>query len=605
MKRKIKSDVIIIVMSVWATASFGYALKFWGDSRILSNSILSVIVCLGVGILLNRTRGMWNKRLYICAGITGILFSGMLVAGTEIYLGMFYSVWENAFAIFGLTPVFASIAAYIMCYYESTLESVRRSTVETFLNRRIEKLSGRIKHPFAVVWGAVFVCWIPGLLATFPGIYAYDSIFQVKWFMMGEISGHHPILHTYWLGSCFAVGEKLFGSYEIGMLLYSLTQMLVMSLIFAYIICYIGKKLPKVIQGIVLALYAFLPYNALFSFSATKDVVFAGVFAILVIKSYEIAEDMESFFSDWKRMCSYVGWIFLMCVFRNNGYYAFLCLVPVLLVICRHYWKKVLLISISAILCWNLYAGPVYNLLGIKKGASAEMLSVPMQQLAYVMCTDPSELTEKEKALIKEYIPDYHLYGAGVSDPVKDNFNSKRFDENPAEFIKLWLRAGMKYPGLYVTAFLRLNMGFWYPDMIYPDPEAWCPYIEYVNSELEGDWILVERTSFIPPLSKFYEKFAYETVHQKIPVLSMLFQPGAAFWLIVFGIMYCIYKKRYEMAIPFGLMVGLWLTLMLSPVVLLRYAYPLIVSLPVVLCMGVRKNNMKFKGNEERKERDE
>ncbi|MBU3841238.1 MAG: hypothetical protein IAA25_09745, partial [Candidatus Ruminococcus intestinipullorum] len=53
------------------------------------------------------------------------------------------------------------------------------------------------------------------------------------------------------------------------------------------------------------------------------------------------------------------------------------------------------------------------------------------------------------------------------------------------------------------------------------------------------------------------------------------------------GIMYCIYKKKYTMAVPFSILVGLWLTLMLSPVVLLRYAYPLIVSIPIVFVMTV------------------
>lgn len=70
-----------------------------------------------------------------------------------------------------------------------------------------------------------------------------------------------------------------------------------------------------------------------------------------------------------------------------------------------------------------------------------------------------------------------------------------------------------------------------------------------------------------------------------IPGVGLIYSIAMAFWLIAAGIFYCIRKKRYRMAAPFFLLVGLWGTLMLSPVVVFRYGYPLIISLPVVYAM--------------------
>lgn len=585
MRRAYAENIAICVLSIWAVSAMPYAMKMSESPLILTNSIFSVLAVAGIWAFLKITVRILNKRLIVCAGIIGFLFSCMSVIGTEVYQESFYGIIPNAYAVLGLFPVFAGVSAFVMAYYDKGISYIRNCHLEHRVEIILSDMRKRIHSLFLGAWGFIFLCWIPGLLATLPGIYAYDSVFQMKWYVNGRISGHHPILHTYMLGGCLTAGKKLLGSYEAGMLLYSVIQMSVMSFIFAYIVKYVGKVIPRVVQFVILILYALIPYNVLFSFSATKDVIFAGLFAVLVTKTYEIVIDMEHFFAGWKGILSYIGWTFIMCAFRNNGYYAFLCLIPVLLFVCRHHWKKALLICLSVILCWNVYTGPVYSVLGVTQGSTAEMLSVPMQQLAYVMCNDTSELTEEEKTQITAYIPDYQKYGASVSDYVKDSFNSELFDEDPIKFIKLWISVGIKYPFQYVRAFLRLNLGFWYPDMIYPDPGAWHPYIEYVNTNMEGDWILVERTSLIPPLTKLYEKFAYETIHQRIPLFSMLFQPGFTFWMICMGIMICIYREKYEMAVPFSIMFGLWLTLMLSPVVLLRYAYPLMISMPIVLCM--------------------
>lgn len=582
----------MLFLAYLGTEGMGHVLKSDSGSLALSNSVLSVFVFAGIFVLYGWTGKILKKRLVICAGILGFLFSAMLIIGTKMYLydtGRWNSLFTY-FEILELTPVIGAVLMNIFYYWNQWMERIRRS----WLEKQCARFTKGDRKFFLVTWGGTFLCWVPGLLSAFPGIYAYDAIYQMHWFKMGTMNAHHPVAHTYFLAGCMTLGEKVFGSDEAGMLIYSLIQMAVMSGIFAYISKRTSEKLPHVVQVFFILMYALLPYNALFSFSATKDVLFAGLFALLVLKSYEIVQDEESFFGSIRKQIGYAALVFGMCAFRNNGIYAFACLAVVFLIVCRKYWKNVLLICLGFFLLWGVYTGPVYQLLDISEGSVAEALSVPVQQLARAMRDNADELSNEDKELIQEYLPTYDSYEPRISDQVKNNMNTAKFKENKMEFISLWVRVGLKCPITYLDAFASTNFGFWYPDMIYRDPGAWHPYIEYFNSEPEtadigndpvSEYTFVERTSYLSLLSKVYDKFSYETVHQYFPVLSMLFSPGFAFWIVCIGITYCIYRKKYQMAVPLSLMTGLWITLILSPVVLLRYAYPLIVSIPVVFCM--------------------
>ena len=62
----------------------------------------------------------------------------------------------------------------------------------------------------------------------------------------------------------------------------------------------------------------------------------------------------------------------------------------------------------------------------------------------------------------------------------------------------------------------------------------------------------------------------------------MLFSPGFSFWcLIIFGAI-CIYYKKYRYLLPIVILFALWITIILSPVSLLRYSYPIMICIPIL-----------------------
>lgn len=444
---------------------------------------------------------------------------------------------------------------------------------------------------FRGAWAFIFICWLPAFLADWPGVFVIDNVFQMRWYLEGTVSAHHPVIHTYLLGWILSFGKSVFGSWEAGMCIFSILQMLFLSTVFAWTLKALREYTGKRFRMIALLCYALIPYNPVSGFTATKDTIFAGLFLLTVVSTWQIVCDREAFLSSWKRIVLYIVLIFFMCAFRNTGIYIFLFSLPVFFVICRKYWKRLLLIALSCVLLWGVYTGPVYQMLGITKGSSAEMLSVPIQQLARVMVNSPEDMTEEQWDLAVQYMPDYSRYASRVSDPVKDSFNAELFEEDPVRFIKLWVEVGLRAPVVYVEAFLSTNIGFWNPFMQYPDPGTYLAYIPYNSADLEQvgvSWegqIFIENKSLIPVLHTVYEKMTETGGYNRIPGLSFVYNIAVAFLLTAAGGVYCVIRKRYETLVPYFLLLGLWGTLMLSPVVAFRYGYPLVISLPVVFAM--------------------
>ena len=114
-----------------------------------------------------------------------------------------------------------------------------------------------------------------------------------------------------------------------------------------------------------------------------------------------------------------------------------------------------------------LIVNPIYSLAGVVPGSSAEALSVPAQQLAYTRVENSKSLTQAEKDFIDEIIPDWKHYNPTISDPVKAKLRVDSIKARGLDSILTYVNVGMKNPSLFLTAFLRLNVGYWYPSSDY------------------------------------------------------------------------------------------------------------------------------------------
>ena len=111
----------------------------------------------------------------------------------------------------------------------------------------------------------------------------------------------------------------------------------------------------------------------------------------------------------------------------------------------------------------------LFSALGIRPGASSEMLSIPLQQTARYALTHPDDATEQERAAITAVLGDdfYELvedeYDPAISDPVKALFDNEAPLSDKLAYLGTWLAQGLRHPGTYLAATFANVYEVFYP----------------------------------------------------------------------------------------------------------------------------------------------
>jgi hypothetical protein len=494
------------------------------------------------------------------------------------------STWLYSVA---LAPFFSGI---VIIVFKNIIPKLDRVVFSTRMQARI-LFFFESKFLFIYLWAIIFIAWLPILFATFPGINAYDSAAEYSYFSTGNITTHQPIIHTYLLEFFIQFVGKIINNEAIGLLLYSILQMLILSSALAYIIFFLNKrKISSPVKLGLLILFMFLPINPIMAISSTKDVIFAATVVFSQILFFIFAEKSSKGLSV-SFIFIYIIVIFLNLAFRSQSIYVYIFTIFIGMLVLSGKRKELLVLLLIPVSLYFIYIGPVSNGLHVTKFDSIhEMMSVPCMQLARTLESNNNSLTKIEKKEIKEYIPDYQAVNVtpAISDSIKNTFNTKKFKNDPIKFASLWMKIGIKNKLNFIDAFGRLTIGLWYPDMNYPDKGAYHPYWEYIQSKADKNYPKSKIINESPIygfnwLHARLERFTYKATFNRVPVVSMLFSSGFYSWLLILTVGWMVYQKKYRFLFPLAYLVGLWLTLLLGPVVLYRYIFPIGVALPIYL----------------------
>ena len=432
-------------------------------------------------------------------------------------------------------------------------------------------------------------CWLPWFLYQFPGVMTPDSLSQYSQAMgLSPVSDHHPFAHTLLIRLLLSLGTALFHNVYAAIACYTAFQMLLMAAILCYCLCILyrygaGKKLCF----LFLLFYACVPYNGNFAVTMWKDVLFSGFLLLFGLFVYQLLH----LYSSGERLKKKPGLLILLllsgllvCLFRSNGLYLFLLTLPFLVLGLRREWKLLLpglLLTAALALCIK---GPVYDALGVAKPAFSESLSIPAQQIARVVY-EGRELTQEQIDLLDRTV-DYDsiaaYYQPELSDPVKALIqygDPEYLDAHKGEYLKLWLRLGLRYPADYWNAFVDQTHGYWYPG----NPGLTVnESISPNNLGLSGQSVLAGTPAWkiAEILNKLYTIF---------PLYGLLYSIGFFTWAAVFWCANCALNGRKRNCLLFVPFFALILTLCLATPVAadLRYGYPLILSMPLLLCAGL------------------
>lgn len=462
------------------------------------------------------------------------------------------------------------------------------------LLRRVKLSRVRIKDFRIPDWCCVvflMLCWLPAFFSLFPGAFAYDAYEEWQQVHLGEITSHHPVAHVLLLGGLVEWGQKLTGSYNTGIAVYTLLQMTVMAFVLSSTIHFLKEfGAHGIFRLLTLLFYGLSPVMQLFAISATKDVLFTAAELMFLLYVIRFCCRREDLLSDKKQICAFCVSAFFTMILRNNGLYIVLATLPVLAFVCRKEWKrfakKLGLILLGILVPYLLYVGPVYRLLQVIPGGVEEMLSVPLQQMARVYRYDFDTLEQAELELLYSIVPRENLeeYRATVSDFVKRGFQRENYQENQAEFWKLWVKWGVEHPFTYVNSFLINTVDAWYPGAVidgYRHGDGRSSYFDF-QVDTPG-----EERVFLPGLHEFYEELSHDADAQKKPFAFLLLSPGwyLVLFLVLFFHLWC--EKRYELLVPWLIPILHFGTVLLGPMALVRYMLIFYYGFPVLLACAV------------------
>ena len=543
-----------------------------------------------------------DKRKLIFSIILSFLFAISLIAGYQLRVsislasgirGKIGILVKSAFLAFTFIPIFEYL------FSSSSIKNQKKCTSTS------KKEWDRIAL-FFISWVIIFISWIPILLAYWPGIMSYDSHRQFNEAYNNFYWELQPIAHTFLIHIAIILGQKL-GSPETGVSIYSITQMAVLSISLAYLTSFI-YKLSKNRNAAIISLifYTLLPITSVLSISVTKDIFFTAFFLILTTALIErfTTKLQHPLFFDVIIVLSGT----IMMQFRKNGIYGFalftiIALNAMLISKVKKNEKNAkrnaiaLLIVCSITIITGLVSMNVIRLsLNAGKGPEKEKYSVIIQQFARIAYYHSDTLSEEDSIIIEKYLPGYTTnpeYHFSLVDAPKYNSDNEAF-KNTSELMKDWLHIIASYPEDSIDAYLGLINGYFFTDDI-----AISQYLGYgrdnmrglletfnaVNSDIESS-INVESKSRLPWLQYYLEGIVSNEEYLNYPVIPILFRPAFYIWIAITCAAILIYKKRYHLLMVSSLQLTYFLTVLLGPVTNIRYAFQIILAVPLFITMA-------------------
>lgn len=455
--------------------------------------------------------------------------------------------------------------------------------------------------------------WLPGYLAYYPAICAYDSPTQVGQIAERSFIDHHPIAHTLLIKWAMDFGRSVLGSVNRGIGAYAFFQVLLLAAVFSFGLLRLYRHGVRPLWLILLLILLMVfPFNAYMSISVTKDTVFSAFFVLQILSLYEVLyEGLPEKHITWRELLFFFSTLG-MILFRNNGQYAFLVLTAVLFLAVlfgresRKRFGRLFLWSVAGLLAGNMALAALFQLTGAQQGDKREMLSMPIQQMARCMIyhggvgvrpEDDNTMEEKEKALIRDFILNegYREYDPVISDPVKRHTNTYVVRYRLKDFASAYFRLLVKYPGDFVNAALAVDAGYLYPADVthaYVNTTQNVRGMGYVQTRWAEEVFAnygIYKDSKWEWLHGHMERWADENEYLKIPVLRYLFMPGIWVWLYLLLLGWLVIRREFARCIPLALLMGYYGTLLLGPAVQLRYIYPMMVAFPFMFLWSILK----------------
>ncbi len=600
-----KYDIVVkIILCIYSLYALKYLFRLKGIESEFYMNITFIFIIASVYMLINYSINTLKKnidtRLLVITSIFGLYIAIVAILGAY-YEGTADNKIVTYSAILDFTfeqlkksliyiPAlwFLSLSSLILLY-----NKLSKLLKEQKISENINNIP-KIFNSIYKIWLFIFICWLPYFILLFPGYIVLDTAVLLGQLYSGHLISSHSILVTLYM-YFILLFYKIFNNGVLSIGLYVIIfQMVPLSFVFAYMIIRLKKvfNINRNTYIFLILFFAFFPAHPFTSILIERGLLFIILFILFVLELISVVYN-KSLLSNKKFIIKFILLGVLLALTRANVIYSLVFIIPLMLLFIKDYRKHILIISISLITLTNFTNYMLTNIAGAKTGNFREALSIPMQQLARVYKYHKDTLTDSEIKYIESMMYDkdkLNAYKPKLSDNVKSFFNANNFmtKDGIASYIKL----GFKYPNTYLNTFLIMTDSLWYPF----NNSFWYAGMHFVR--VFDDQIKMMRNyEDVNNLNKDIFKYKNKALDNKLNRSQVfvkqnnsmsafiLLNQSIFFYIILFAFVYFIYKKDYENVIILLLPLGYIATIMLGPVVYLRYTYFLMAFCPIVLVM--------------------
>lgn len=567
-------------------------LNLQGNSSTGENRIYIVSLFMVILFVLYYKHG-YKSRLNKIGGITALVLGIFMVFGTSFLVnGNWNGVIGNKGQLF---KGFVLLMGYTIFFYWFLsfflLEGLTWCKKKIWDHGKSLNQISFIFDKYGLLFTSVFlvICWLPYLIAFFPGPVNWDGLRQLDFFV-GSLpwTTHHPVFSTILMGISMEIGRFIWNSDNIGIFIYTALQVLISISIICYGIKLMSKwHIPYILRIITLIFYGCFTVIAIYTYTLIKDTSYYLAYFMYLMIYITILENRDKI--NHRLWILYNIFGLLVCLLRNDGIYLYIISSFFLILMIRVHRIKGLIYTIFPVAVTVLFNLIVSNF-GISSGSISEMLSIPFQQTARYIVNYEDEITDKEKEIINSIL-DYQLikenYDPDLSDPVKVTFKDEASRQELKDYFKLWLYQFKKHPGVYIQATINNTYGYFYPGKEAHNHDfgtyfhATDPYVD------RGDFnfTFIERTEGLRSILR-----KLPGILSSMPVIGCLYLPAFYTWSIAFLGFIIIEKRIKWQLVSLVPDIIIILICIASPVNGdLRYMLPIIFSMPLLFAWNIKE----------------
>lgn len=594
--KELRKVIIKTLIAVWALAGGSLSLLLNGYAADIpiakyfftvleSLNGFGVETCfyaIGIGCVFYLVR---NKQKNVWVSVLSALFAIFTIVG----ISYAKNGSLDCIFLFGMQFVFACFVAlgYYFLYknfilffayiYETKKDWFREECVGKFETYFFEQ------HVFKGCFLLILLLGLPWLIAFFPGTLQWDAHAQL-WMALGvtEQTSYHPVFISNYMAACIKMGRFLFHSDSIGLFLFTFPQFICQSLVFAYVFCLMKKmKTPVCVRWVALFFWTIFPYFQIWGYTMVKDTYYYISFLLLLSVLTEIFSDVSIGKKHYVLFALAISGLVLA---RNDGRYIVFGTLLFAFFAKKKYWRIFVVGVVTCVMLLVVEEGIYMPAMGIGKGPTGEMLSVPLQQTARYLREHMEDVTEGEKAILEEgFSTDLEqiakAYNPEFADPVKIHFTKNPDGNYLKAYFKVWAAQLMRHPDTYVQAYLNHVYGYFYPGV--PNYGDYLIFSSIGNSDHWQDGYLdIQFGMKNTVVRDFLRHLVYTT--EQMPVLSLFYGCGIYTYLLMLEAGLFLTKgKRRELVVLIPLTCVL-LICIVSPVnCFLRYMMPVMVAFPL------------------------